>query len=117
MHAFPKTPPSTPSPLPRARVAHPCKSPSSGNRSRAAPPLVQSPRTRQCPASSPTRLSLRADPGPSFSIFPTAPVLRPPPAAPPLPPPLPTPNPPSSHPPRPTHLSPQLHSPTPALAP
>src|SRR5256884_626276 len=77
MHSFPKTPPLTPSPLPRARVAHPCKSPSSGNRSRAAPPLVQSARTRQCPASSPTRLSQPIDPGPSFSIFPNALALRP----------------------------------------
>src|SRR6266480_3860667 len=109
MHSFPKTPPLTPSPLPRARVAHPCKSPSSGNRSRAVPPLVQFARTRQCPAFSPTRLSLRADPNPSFSIFPNAPALRPRSVAAPPPSAASTQNPPSFHLARRACLSPLRH--------
>src|SRR5258706_125471 len=107
MHSFPETPPSILSPPLPPRAPRPCKSPSSENRLRAAPPLAQSARTRQCPASSPTRLSLLADPSPSFSNFPNAPALRPRSAAAPPPSTASRQNPPSFHPARPACLSPQ----------
>jgi len=58
---------STPSPLPRRAAAHPCKSPSSGARSRAAPLLVNSPEP-ECPSPHVCPYELIRS---QFSIFPT----------------------------------------------
>src|SRR5260370_24823104 len=76
MHSYPGIPPSTLFPLLPPRVSRPCKSLSSGNRSHAAPPHVQSVRIRRGPASSPTHPSLPVDRGPSFSNSLIAPALR-----------------------------------------
>src|SRR5439155_2714218 len=106
MCSFPETPPSAPSPLLLERALHLCKSLSSENRSRDAPLPVQSARIPRCPASSPTRLSPPADPGPNVSIFQHAPALPPRPAAAPLPSSVSTRNPPSFRPERRECLSP-----------
>src|SRR5438477_2352672 len=98
MCSFPETPLSTLSPPLLERALHLCKSLSSENRLRAAPLPVQSVRIPRCPASSPTRPSPPADPGPNVSIFQNALAPRLHPAAAPLPSSASTQNPPSFRP-------------------